>query len=258
VPSHLHALNTAGLQTQRAECSSTMRPPIHSPERPLTGAVNFMHSVCPSIMSLRALFLCIFLVLWESSASVLATTLIEPDLDQLIEHAEDVFVGDVKEVESRWVGAADARHIATFVMFDIVDSLKGEARGNYTLQVYGGTVGDESSGVSDAPRFRVGERRLLFIAGNGRRIVPVIGFNHGAFHILEGENGKAVIERSEGGGCMIDADDAKAIPSAAAQFHAGSRNYEKPSRTRLRLPARTDAREFAELIRRKAQPKASR
>src|SRR5437588_12937809 len=87
-----------------------------------------------------------------------ATTVIPPTFEQLVQQAELIFQGSVTDVRSVWEGEGAQRHIETYVTFQIADNVKGEAGNSYMIQMLGGTVGDETMLVTDAPKFKVGDR----------------------------------------------------------------------------------------------------
>src|SRR5437588_11731109 len=87
-----------------------------------------------------------------------ATTVIPPTFDQLVEQAELIFQGTVTDVRSVWEGEGAQRHIDTYVTFQTQDSVKGNVDASYTIRLLGGTVGDETMEVTDAPKFEVGDR----------------------------------------------------------------------------------------------------
>lgn len=47
----------------------------------------------------------------------------------------------------------------------------------------GGTVGEQTMEVTDAPKFKVGGREILFVEHNYDQFVPLVGINHGRFHV---------------------------------------------------------------------------
>ena len=93
-------------------------------------------------------------------ARVTATTVVPPTFDQLVQQAELIFQGTVTDTKSVWEGEDAQRHIETYVTFQIADSVKGNAGSSYTIRMLGGTVGDESLVVTDAPKFQVGIARF--------------------------------------------------------------------------------------------------
>jgi hypothetical protein len=130
--------------------------------------------------------------------SVRATTVIPPTFDQLVTDAELIFQGTVTETRSQWTGVGAERHIMTQVTFQIEDALKGASGKSYTIQMLGGTVDDETMEVSDAPRFKIGDRDILFVEHNGTQFVPLVGIMHGRFHVQTDAAGHDVIAKDNG------------------------------------------------------------
>jgi len=131
-------------------------------------------------------------------ASVHATTVIPPTLDQLVTDAEFIFEGTVTDARSQWTGTGAERHIMTQVTFQVEDAIKGAPGKSYTIEMLGGTVGDETMEVSDAPRFKVGDRDILFVEHNGTQFVPLVGIMHGRFHVQTDAAGRDVVAKDNG------------------------------------------------------------
>src|SRR6266446_6774623 len=128
-----------------------------------------------------------------------ATTVIPPTFEQLVGQAELIFQGTVTDARSVWEGEGGQRHIETYVTFQIEDSLKGNAGASYTIRMLGGTVGDETMEVTDTPKFKIGDRDILFVEHNNEQFVPLVGINHGRFHVQRDEQtGRDVILNGEG------------------------------------------------------------
>lgn len=127
-----------------------------------------------------------------------ATTVIPPSFDQLVSQAEAIFQGSVTDVRSQWIGEGSQRHIVSYITFKVEDSLKGNADQSYTLRMFGGIVGDEGMAISDAPKFKVGDRDILFVENNGSQIVPLVGIMYGRFHVQKDASGNDVVTRNEG------------------------------------------------------------
>ena len=128
----------------------------------------------------------------------LATTVIPPSFDQLVLQAEVIFQGSVTGVHSQWVGEGAQRHIVSDVTFHVEDGIKGSAGQSYVVRMYGGTVGEDSMGISDAPTFKVGDREILFVENNGTQAIPLVGIMHGRFHVQTDASGQEVVTRNEG------------------------------------------------------------
>ncbi|HTE95613.1 MAG TPA: hypothetical protein VK678_19185 [Bradyrhizobium sp.] len=130
--------------------------------------------------------------------SVRATTVIPPTFDQLVTDAEVIFEGTVTDTRSQWTGAGAERHIMTQVTFQIEDAIKGAPGKSYTIQMLGGTVDGETMEVSDAPRFKIGDRDILFVEHNGTQFVPLVGIMHGRFHVQTDAAGHDVVAKDNG------------------------------------------------------------
>jgi hypothetical protein len=130
--------------------------------------------------------------------SALATTVIPPSFDELVSRAEVIFQGTVTDVRSQWVGEGGQRHINSYVTFKVEDAIKGKPGAQITLQMLGGTVGSETMEVSDAPKFKVGDRDILFVENNGTQFVPLVGIMHGRFRVEKDEAGRDAAFTNEG------------------------------------------------------------
>jgi hypothetical protein len=127
-----------------------------------------------------------------------ATTVIPPTFDDLVDRAQLIFQGTVTEVRSQWVGEGAERHIASYVTFNVDDKIKGNAGNKMTLELMGGTVGDETMEVTDAPKFKVGDRDILFVENNGTQFIPLVGIMHGRFHLKKDDHGREVVVKHNG------------------------------------------------------------
>jgi hypothetical protein len=120
-----------------------------------------------------------------SLATIRATTVIPPTFDQLVTNAEMIFEGTVTELRSQWTGEGNERHIVTYVTFKIEDPIKGALGADYTIRMFGGTVDGHTMEATDTPRFKVGDRDILFVEHNGTQFVPLVGIMHGRFHVQQ-------------------------------------------------------------------------
>lgn len=134
-----------------------------------------------------------------------ATTVVPPTFDELVLRAELIFEGTVTNVTSQWVGPEGQRHIVSYVTFQVDDAIKGETGATYTLRMLGGTVGNESMGVTDAPVFHRGDRDILFVEKNGSQFIPLVGIMHGRFAIQRDEkSGMETVAADHGAVCSLD------------------------------------------------------
>src|SRR5437588_12648830 len=128
-----------------------------------------------------------------------ATTVIPPTFDQLVNQAELIFQGTVTDVRSVWDGEGAQRHIDTYITFQVLENVKGDAGDSYTIRILGGTVGDETMEVTDTPKFKTGDREILFIEHNNDQFVPLVGINNGRFHVQRDEQiGRDFVVNGEG------------------------------------------------------------
>jgi hypothetical protein len=142
-------------------------------------------------MKLKHLVLLSALV--ASGISVRATSVVPPTFDELVDQAEVIFQGDVTDVKSQWIGEGAQRVIVSYVTFKVEDAVKGNAGQTYTIRMLGGTVGEETMEVADAPRFHPGDKDILFVQNNGSQFVPLVGIMHGRFHVRRNAAGAEVV-----------------------------------------------------------------
>jgi hypothetical protein len=135
-----------------------------------------------------------------------ATSVIPPSFDELVEKAELIFEGKVTRVEAKWLGEGKKRRIKTDFTFEVLETLKGTAPATYTLQVLGGTVGEVTMEVDGAPRFRVGDRTLLFVTNNGTQFVPLVGIMHGHYEFKKDAATQQEIVVKHDGSTLHDLD----------------------------------------------------
>ncbi|PZR71843.1 MAG: hypothetical protein DLM73_14955 [Chthoniobacterales bacterium] len=159
-----------------------------------------------------------------------ATTVIPPSFDQLVSQAELIFQGTVTETRPQWTGEGAERHIVTYVTFKIEDSIKGAAGDTYTIRMFGGTVDGHTMEATDTPRFKVGDRDILFVENNGTQFVPLVGIMHGRFHIQDQGGGVETVAKDSGAPMSdvtkLGQDEAAAVSGKAlttADFKAAIR-----------------------------------
>ncbi|HEX2121259.1 MAG TPA: hypothetical protein VHL59_06415 [Thermoanaerobaculia bacterium] len=128
--------------------------------------------------------LLVFSLLLGAAVSAGASTILKVDLPTMVDEAEMIFVGTV--VGSEPVPTNDGTYAFTYVTFDIEHALKGVSRSGktITLRMPGGQSGSDIFEVSGAPTFAVGGQHLLFVQGNDKFIVPLVGWFQGKFDIV--------------------------------------------------------------------------
>jgi hypothetical protein len=127
-----------------------------------------------------------------------ATTVIPPTFDQLVNDAEMIFEGTVSSMHSEWAGQGSERHIVTYVTFKVEDPIKGALGVECTLRMFGGTIDGQTIEVADAPRFKLGDRDILFVEHNGTQFIPLVGIMHGRFHVQTDATGLENIAKDNG------------------------------------------------------------
>lgn len=125
-------------------------------------------------------------------APVQATVVPRFDAGKLADQSALVFVGTV--VDHQAAVTRDGLYPYTFVTFNVEDVLKGESDLQLTLRFDGGPVGNEFIEVSGMPRFEVGGRHLLFVAGVEQGFCPLTGWFQGKFDFVRHpEDGRDVL-----------------------------------------------------------------
>lgn len=113
-----------------------------------------------------------------------ATSVIAPTFTELVNKAQTVFVGETIDVRSEWVSTSSGRAIFTRVTFKVDRIIKGHVGPVTVLEFLGGRVGDDALEIAGMPKFRSGDRDLLFVDDRGRQMSPIVGFMHGRFRLM--------------------------------------------------------------------------
>ena len=109
-----------------------------------------------------------------------AIVAVERDFPELVARAEQIVAGTVSDIRE---DADAAGGPYTYVTVDQLSVLKGDVGSTLTLRFSGGSAGAATARISDMPAFTLGERALLFVAGNGSSICPLVGVWQGRFRI---------------------------------------------------------------------------
>jgi hypothetical protein len=128
-------------------------------------------------MKLSTLLAALLLVAAQSAP---AMVVVKRDFPELVARAEQIVIGTVTDIQP---GEDSAGAPMTFVTFSDLTVLKGDVDATVTLRFSGGTKGNYRVHISDMPTFTVGERDVLFVAGNNRDICPLVGVWQGRFHV---------------------------------------------------------------------------
>ena len=115
-----------------------------------------------------------------SPTSTTALTVIPMDLGDLTAEAELIFIGTVTNIRSE----RKPNTIYTYVIFSELRTVKGiYLQETIEVRLTGGTVAGETLSIPGMPKFIVGDRDLIFLAGNLRYICPIVGWGQGRFKI---------------------------------------------------------------------------
>jgi hypothetical protein len=135
--------------------------------------LNFQYSALRTSSALVAALLC-------GAASASAMVVVKRGFPDLVARSEQIVIGTVTDIhEEQDVFGAPF----TLVTFSDLSVLKGEVGSTLTLRFYGGHAGGVVIAVPDMPRFTLGERDVLFVAGNDRDVCPLVGVWQGRFYV---------------------------------------------------------------------------
>ena len=131
------------------------------------------------------------------AAPASATSVVALKLDEIARHADGAVGGTVRNTVAR---KAPDGSIYTFVTLEELDVVLGRyAERTLTIRLKGGTVGDETLLIEGAPRFREGERVVVFLAGNGQAMMPIVGWEQGLFRVVRDPwSGREVVSDAVG------------------------------------------------------------
>jgi len=114
-----------------------------------------------------------------------------PSLSTLVERSDTVVAGEVLDMRSAWT--VDRSEIFTTVTLRPDRRFKGGGRSLIRFRIPGGTVGDTRLTVTHSPIFAIGERALVFLAGDSGRLPEVVAGEAGKRHIRLGGDGQETI-----------------------------------------------------------------
>lgn len=110
-----------------------------------------------------------------------AVSVAPPSFEDLVRRSDLVVRTEVLGTRCVEKGEGATRRIVTLIALRVEKILVGNAVPDLELEMLGGTVGDESLEVSGMTTFNKGDRDILFIAGNGRALCPLVAMNHGRY-----------------------------------------------------------------------------
>lgn len=141
----------------------------------------------------RAL-LALAVLAWCGTAE--ATTLVRASLDELTANNRDIVVGEVVGAESYW--NTDGSFILTDVRVRPIEAIKGETlgaeRGELTVTLMGGTVGETTVMIVAGATLEPGRSYVLFLdpeaLPGAEQALTVGDHSQGVFDIVAGESGE--------------------------------------------------------------------
>ena len=135
----------------------------------------------------RQLLGCTLAIVFASAAH--GTSVRAVDMAEMLEQSALVFEGRVISLQARQDSGTGIIH--TYVIFEVLDVLKGEYSNNtIELSFSGGTVGGATLAVGDMQMPAKGEKGVYFVESLQRRQVhPLYGWSQGHFVVVVDERG---------------------------------------------------------------------
>lgn len=128
-----------------------------------------------------------------------ATSVLPPTFPELVAESDVILRGVVTAVRCEEFDSADGRGIRTLVTLSVEQALKGSPGSTVTLSILGGKVGRRALRIEGVPRFTVGDRQFVFLAGNGQVFCPLVGLGHGRYPIrVDPATGRDYVARENG------------------------------------------------------------
>jgi hypothetical protein len=131
------------------------------------------------------------IALLAATPAAFSTTVVPVSFDRLVESAQSIFLAETIDVRSDWRTSSQGRHIVTTVTFKVERVLKGQVAAETRLEFLGGEIAGLVMEVDRVPRFRVGNRDVLFASGVANAVSPLVGFDSGRFPVSTDRSGRA-------------------------------------------------------------------
>jgi len=165
-----------------------------------------------------------------------STTIVPPSFDALVSGANTIFVGEVMDIRADWEVTPQGRAIVTLVTFRVEDVWKGNLGAVTQLQFLGGEIGDIGMKVHGMPSFRTGQRDVLFVSREPRKISPLVGLMYGRMRVERDTVTSVDRVRTHDGralGSVAQVGPQRAAPSLAAVTPMRLSDLESAVRARL-------------------------
>lgn len=131
----------------------------------------------------RRLLLLTMVCTAASAGVARSTTIIPPSFDAMVSGAGTIFVGEVMNLRADWDLTPQGRAIVTLVTFRVEEVWKGNLGAVTQLEFLGGEIGDLGMRVHGMPAFRLGQRDVLFVSREPRKISPLVGLMYGRMRV---------------------------------------------------------------------------
>jgi hypothetical protein len=145
-------------------------------------------------------------VIVTAAWAALGTTVVPLEFGRLVDLSEQVVRGTVIDVRCAWRTFEDSRFIVTLVTIRVDETVVGKPAAALELQFLGGTLDGETLKVAGQPQFQIGDEDILFVAGNGRSICPLVAMAYGRILVVPGPGGEATVARDNGAPILALAD----------------------------------------------------
>jgi len=134
-----------------------------------------------NVVTAIRILLPLLLFTWTSAAH--ATSVTEFTFADLVTHAEVIAVGTVTEIRDQWDETQKAP--LTLVPFANLTVVKGSPGSSFTLEFLGGKMPNGLvMTIPGVPQFAVGEKAVVFCAGNHRDFCPLVGIWQGLLRVV--------------------------------------------------------------------------
>ena len=155
-----------------------------------------MHTVLKTGHSSKLYAAAMVASMFMLSAQAGATTLLKKSFDDLVTEADAIVVGTVSDTQAQY--GAD-RKIHTLVTITDLQVVHGDYQeSSLTLQLPGGRLENDVMVVHGSPRFAVKDRVVVFVQGNGKQFVPIVGWIQGVFRLeLDAKTGRQKVTDHE-------------------------------------------------------------
>jgi hypothetical protein len=147
-----------------------------------------------------------------------ATTLYYKSFNDLMKEAEAVVSGRVVSVNSQYNAN---KEVYTFVTLDGVEVLSGAyPDSSLTVRLKGGKIEHDISHVIGSPEFEEGEKVILFLNGNGKNMVPFVGWTQGVFRVQQDPATSLDVVKDAEGNRVVGVQNGQVLRDQAVQPEA--------------------------------------